>query len=186
MTKPETIVFQSASVADFHTFMWRIKFQTLIALMISIYTMLSLSIITLSHELEKDKAMKSLPIGKLIVPFPAAEKAPSESQPVAIEFTTNFTFPSPTQRLKYYMGDWYERSVDPGNKNILCNEIVAVDKIVSDKPVLWRASRMKYEIGHNKEKNWLIGSQIAVKRFARTQGFCFILETFILIAQSYQ
>jgi len=72
-----------------------------------------------------------------------------------IEFSSNFTFPSSQMRLKYYMGDWFNRTVSP--KDIPCNEIKAMDKIVSDKPVLWRASKMKHEIQNNRAKNWLIG-----------------------------
>ncbi|KAL7536079.1 hypothetical protein ACHAXR_008015 [Thalassiosira sp. AJA248-18] len=80
---------------------------------------------------------------------------PDES---AIDLTPTFTFPSPEARVKYYMGDWFGHSLTP--ENIQCDEIVAVDEIRSDQPVLWRASKMKYEIKTNEKKDWLIGSYL--------------------------
>ena len=73
------------------------------------------------------------------------------------EFATNFTFPSPQDRLEHYMGDWFNRTLSPGK--ISCNEIGARDTLVSDTPVLWRASRLKRETGRQ-GRSWLIGAYL--------------------------
>jgi len=75
-----------------------------------------------------------------------------------IDFPTNFMFPSSQVRVKYCMGDWFGRTLHP--KDIPCNQIQAVDSILSDKPVIWRASKMKHEIQNNGKKNWLIGAYL--------------------------
>jgi len=74
------------------------------------------------------------------------------------QFTTNFTFPSIDERLEYYMGDWYNRTLNP--KNISCREIKAKNKIVSDKPVLWNLQQIEQTILKDRKKNWLVGSYL--------------------------
>ena len=77
---------------------------------------------------------------------------------ISHQFKTNFTFPSIDERLEYYMGDWYNRTLNP--KNISCREIKAKNKIVSDKPVLWGLQQMEQTILKDRKKNWLVGSYL--------------------------
>lgn len=73
-------------------------------------------------------------------------------------FTTDFVFPSPEARFKYYMGDWYGKTLQPND--IPCDEIVATNEIRSDESVLWRAGAMKREIKHNSHTDWLVSSYL--------------------------
>ena len=82
--------------------------------------------------------------------------------------TTTYTFPTPQMRFKYYMGDWYHRSLSPANVD--CGGVADFDKIISDQPVLWRMNRMKETIdsdcegtsGHNRLcKNWLADAYLS-------------------------
>ena len=77
---------------------------------------------------------------------------------ISHQFKTNFTFPSIDERLEYYMGDWYNRTLNP--KNISCREIKAKNKIVSDKPVLWNLQQIEQTILKDRKKNWLVGSYL--------------------------
>ena len=74
------------------------------------------------------------------------------------DFVSTFAFPTIEERVKYYMGDWYGRSLH--KDTISCKEIDEVDGIYSDQLVLWRGSKLKYELQYNEKKDWLIGSYL--------------------------
>ena len=82
--------------------------------------------------------------------------SPDENESTSIELSSNnFTFPSPETRVKYYMGDWYGRTVS-NSDDVLCNEISAFNEVLSDQTVLWRERKMAEEIAANSSKKWLI------------------------------
>ena len=78
--------------------------------------------------------------------------SPDENESTSIELSSNnFTFPSPETRVKYYMGDWYGRTVS-NSDDVLCNEISAFNEVLSDQTVLWRERKMAEEIAANSSK----------------------------------
>lgn len=94
---------------------------------------------------------------------------------------TLYKFPTHQMRFKYYMGDWYNRSLSP--TNVDCGGIVGLDQIVSDQPILWSMRRMKETIdsdcegtsGYNRLcNNWLadayLSFAVAVMNSTRNKG----------------
>jgi len=86
--------------------------------------------------------------------IPAGISKEESTHESTIKSTTNFIFPSRQTRLKYYMGDWFGRTLL--SKDISCNEITAVGKVISDHSILWRVSKMEQEIKTNSTRDWLI------------------------------
>jgi hypothetical protein len=66
---------------------------------------------------------------------------PSSSDSIIRDADASYVMPNPQMRLKYYMGDWFNRTLMPSDVN--CDGIDAMDQIVGDRPVLWRIMRMK-------------------------------------------
>jgi len=68
-----------------------------------------------------------------------------------VDFTTNFSFPSRDLRIKYYMGDWFNRTLQPND--IPCNEIHGREKVHdSDSAIMWNVGPLeKYVKSH---KDW--------------------------------
>eukprot|EP00956_Cyclotella_meneghiniana_P031469 scaffold82685_cov64-Cyclotella_meneghiniana.AAC.1 len=54
---------------------------------------------------------------------------------IPLEIATNFIFPTPEERLKYYMGDWDGRSLT--TQEIPCHKLSIINEVVSDKHMLW-------------------------------------------------
>jgi len=68
-------------------------------------------------------------------------------------FSTNFSFPSWQQRVKYYMGDWYNRTLN----RISCKGVkiaTANGKIISDQTVLYSYKTLSSQV---KIKDWRVG-----------------------------
>ena len=62
----------------------------------------------------------------------------------------NFTFPSRDARFRYYMGDWYDHTLDPND--IPCDEIASFDELLPGQAVMYSARWIEDEIKKKKLK----------------------------------
>ena len=76
------------------------------------------------------------------------------TESIPLEIATNFIFPTPEERLKYYMGDWDGRSLT--TQEIPCHKLSIINEVVSDKHMLWSRVGTEHAIRKNRTKQWMI------------------------------
>jgi len=81
-------------------------------------------------------------IDDAIVPPPAADDD--------ADFATDFVFPSREYRIRYYMGDWYNVTLQPGD--VPCENILHNKLIIDESTVLWSVKKLHQMV--HLSNNW--------------------------------
>jgi len=86
------------------------------------------------------------------------------TSPVEERTMPSFQFPSPEERVKYYMGDWYNRTITDDEATHICSALYAVDKDVrntsSDQDILYSIPNLIRQVNNKQEQFWTVDSYL--------------------------